>query len=143
MQVESNTDEVGWEAYDICREGGAIIATAHAHSYSRTHLMSDFETQEIASTDNTLLIEPGYTFAFVSGLGGRNIRDQVDALALNPWWAAVYSETQDANFGALFCNFNHNGVLENAYCYFKNIDEVIVDEFYITNINHYRNIIAD
>ena len=49
--------EVGWGPYEECREGGAIVATGHEHSYSRTHLMDNFETQIIASTSNTLQIE--------------------------------------------------------------------------------------
>ena len=36
MQVGNKTDEVGWAAYEACREEGAIIATAHTHNYSRT-----------------------------------------------------------------------------------------------------------
>ena len=135
MQVGGKSDEVGWEAYDICREAGAIIATGHEHSYSRTHLMSDFENQEIASTDTTLVLEPGKTFAFVNGLGGQSIREQDDELAAKAWWAAVYSEDQDANYGALFCDFNYNEVLGAAYCYFKDIDDNLVDEFYLLNQN--------
>ncbi len=50
MQVGGQRDEVGWESFKACREGGAIVATAHEHSYSRTHLINNFETQSIAST---------------------------------------------------------------------------------------------
>ncbi len=87
MQVGGARDDVGWEPFKACREGGAIVATAHEHSYSRTHLMN--ETQSIASTANTLVIEEGRSFAFVSGLGGRSIRGQnrYD----EPWWASVYT----------------------------------------------------
>ena len=49
MQVGSKEDEVGWQPYEVCREGGAIVATAHEHSYSRTHLLDDFEAQSVAS----------------------------------------------------------------------------------------------
>jgi hypothetical protein len=129
MQVGNKRDEVGWRPYEECRKGGAIIATAHEHSYSRTHLISNFETQSIASTSNTLRIKKGETFAFVSGLGGKSIRPQNDELASNEWWAAVYTSTQGANYGALFCVFNINGVRNKAHCYFKDINGNIPDEF--------------
>lgn len=127
MQVGGKRDEVGWEAFEACREGGAIVATAHEHSYSRTHLMNDFETQSIASTANTLVIEEGRSFAFVSGLGGKTIRRQ--SRHDEPWWASVYTSDQDANYGALFCTFFVNGKPDRARCYFKDIDGKVPDRF--------------
>jgi len=128
MQVGDKPDQVGWGPYEECRKGGAIIATAHNHAYARTHLMDNFETQSIASTSNSLRIEKGKTFAFVSGLGGRNFDEQNDELAVNDWWAAVYTPDEDAEFGALFCTFNHDGVENKAHCYFKDIDGRIPDQ---------------
>ncbi len=139
MQVGGKVDETGWQVYEECRKGGAIIATGHEHSYSRTHLMENFEEQTIASISNTLEIEKGKTFAFVSGLGGKSIRDQVDELASKPWWAAVYTTNQNASYGALFCIFNVDGIENEAYCYFKDIDKNIIDEFDITSHVIYRN----
>ncbi len=127
MQVGGKGDEVGWEPFKACREGGAIVATAHEHSYSRTHLMNNFETQSIASTANTLVIEEGRSFAFVSGLGGSSIRRQ--GRRDEPWWASVYTSDQDANFGALFCTFFVNSKPNRARCYFKDIDGNVPDKF--------------
>ena len=90
MQVGGKLDEVGWQAYEECRKNGAIIATAHEHSYSRTYLMNNFENQTIASKSGVLHIRKNKTFAFVSALGGKSIRRQNDTLAENPWWASVY-----------------------------------------------------
>lgn len=129
MQVGNKENEVGWGVYEECRKGGAIIATGHEHSYSRTHLMGNFETQSIASTDNTLFIEKGKTFAFVSGLGGKSIREQSDKLAVHDWWARIYTASQNANYGALFCMFNKSGVSNRTSCYFKDIDGKVIDEF--------------
>lgn len=129
MQVGGKSNETGWEVYDICRRGGAIIATGHEHSYSRTHLMSSFENQTIASADNTLNIRQGETFAFVSGLAGASIRDQDEELAAHPWWASIYTKDQDAKYGALFCRFGVAGVSENGSCYFKDIDGNTPDTF--------------
>jgi hypothetical protein len=126
MQVGSKEDEVGWQPYEVCREGGALVATAHEHSYSRTHLMDDFKTQSVASTSNTLVIDEGQSFVFVSGLGGHSIRDQERD---GPWWASVYTKDQGANFGALFCEFFADGEPERARCYFKDIDGNVPDRF--------------
>jgi Calcineurin-like phosphoesterase len=126
MQVGAKDDDVGWQAYEVCREGGAIVATAHEHSYSRTHLMADFDTQSIASTSDTLVIDEGESFAFVSGLGGHSIRDQEQG---GPWWASIYTEDQGANFGALFCEFFAGGEPERARCHFKDIDGNVPDRF--------------
>lgn len=133
MQVGGKSDEVGWEAYETCRLAGAIVATGHEHSYSRTHLMSSFEFQTIASNSNHLILSKGETFAFVSGLGGQGIRPEVDGLGSNPWWASVYTSDEEANFGALFCSFNLNGNEKEADCYFKDIEGKIVDFFTITS----------
>ena len=127
MQVGGQGDEVGWEAYKACREGGAIVATAHEHSYSRTHLMNNFETQSIASTSNTLVIDEGKSFAFVSGLGGASISRQ--RRRNEPWWASIYTYDQEANFGALFCTFFVYSEPNRASCYFKDIDGNVPDKF--------------
>ena len=129
MQVGSKSNATGWGVYEACREGGAIIATAHHHGYSRTHLMSDFENQVISSTSSTLVLDEGETFAFVSGLGGAGIYGQDDDLADDDWWASVYTSEQSATHGALFCTFGVNNTENEASCYFKNIDGYIIDEF--------------
>lgn len=129
MQVGDKKDEVGWQVYEECRKNGAIIATAHEHSYSRTYLMENFENQGIASKSSILKIGKNKTFAFVSGLAGHSIRTQNDTLASNPWWVSVYTSKQGANYGALFCVFNVNNIKNKAHCYFKDIDGKIPDEF--------------
>ncbi len=106
MQVGGKQDEIGWGVYEACRIGGGIVATGHEHSYSRTHLLSSFEHQSIVGTTNTLTLENGRTFAFVSGLGGRSIRPQNRRLMNKPWWASIYTSDQGADYGALFCTFH-------------------------------------
>jgi hypothetical protein len=133
MQVGGKEDEVGWGPYEACRKGGAIVATGHEHSYSRTHLMDNFEALSIASTSRTLEIEKGKSVAFVSGLGGRNIRKQKRGGA---WWAATYTLDQGANFGALFCTFFADGTPDRADCYFKDINGNVPDRFEL--ISHVR-----
>jgi hypothetical protein len=130
VQVGGKSDEAGWEVYERCRAGGAIIATAHEHSYSRTHLLSDIESQVIASTSDTLVISEGESFVFVSGLAGKSIRDQELS---GDWWAAVYTSDQGANYGALFGVFGVDGRDDLAHFYFKDIDGVIADEFWVVS----------
>lgn len=122
MQVGDKTDEVGWTAYETCREKGAIIATGHEHSYERTHLLSDMSDKTISSTSSTFTVSPGRTFAFVSGLGGIGLRDQERS---GNWWAKIYTSTQGATYGAMFGTF----YADRAEFYFKNIKGQIIDQF--------------
>ena len=125
MNVGGKGDDAGWDVYEECRKGGAMVATGHEHSYARTHLMSSFQRQEVASTSDTLVLENGKSFAFHSGLGGESIRDQEQE---GEWWAAIYTSDQSANYGALFCTFFDGGE-KQASCYFKDIDGEVPDQF--------------
>jgi Calcineurin-like phosphoesterase len=137
LQVGGKSDETGWGVYEESRRGGAIMATAHEHSYSRTHLLADVEHQEVASTSEPLVLaaddpatpeDGGRSFAFVSGLGGRSIRDrELDG----PWWASVYASNQGAQAGALFGVFNYQGNPRLALFYFKDIAGNVVDDFLV------------
>jgi hypothetical protein len=135
MQVGGKGDETGWEVYEESRRGGAIIATAHEHSYSRTHLMSSMQGLTVASTAEPLVLaaddpatggDEGRSFAFVSGLGGSSIRDQERT---GDWWASVYTSTQGAEDGALFATFHVNGDPRLAHFYFKDVTGKVVDDF--------------
>jgi hypothetical protein len=137
MQVGGKSDETGWGVYEESRKGGAIIATAHEHSYSRTHLLSSCQNQTVASTSNTLVLtedqpgttqDEGKTFVFVSGLGGKSIRSQSLSGA---WWASIYTSTQNAAHGALFGVFNVDGIPNKAHFYFKAINGAVPDDFYV------------
>jgi len=137
MQVGGKGDEAGWPVYEESRKGGAIIATAHEHSYSRTHLLSSCQNQTVASTSNTLVLtedlsstpqDEGKTFVFVSGLGGKSVRSQSLSGA---WWASIYTSSQGATYGALFGVFNFNGEANKAHFYFKAINGAVPDDFYV------------
>ncbi len=155
MQVGGKSDEAGWGVYEEARKGGAIIATGHEHSYSRTHLLSSCQNQTVASTSDTLVLtkdntstassDEGRSFVFVSGLGGESIRDQERCLPATPpygckgEWASIYASNQGANYGALFGVFNVNGVPNLAKFYFKDIDGVVADSFFvISNVEEVR-----
>jgi predicted phosphodiesterase len=137
MQVGEKTENIGWGVYEESRKGGAIVATGHEHSYSRTHLLSSCENQIVASTSDTLVLtrdqthspeDEGRSFVFVSGLGGKSIRSQ----KLNgDWWASIYTSTQKAAYGALFGVFNYHGTPNLATFYFKSINGAVPDSFYV------------
>jgi predicted phosphodiesterase len=126
MQVGGKSDETGWGVYEEAVRGGAIIATGHEHSYSRTHLLRFAPRKTIVNTSDDLVIRKGESFAFVSGLGGASIRDQDRS---GTWWASVYTSDQGANPGALFGTFLVDGLSNRAEFYFKDIDGNVVDRF--------------
>lgn len=130
MQVGGKGDDTGWGVYEESRKGGAIIATAHEHSYSRTYLLSSMENKTIVNKSDTLHIAKGHSFVFVSGIAGKSIRDQERD---GEWWASVYTSTQNANYGALFGIFNLNGNNNLAEFYFKDIDGNIADKFWVVS----------
>ena len=136
-------DEANWEVYKSCKDGGAIIANAHEHSYSRTKTLINIENQIVDprwTQRDKIVVDEGSTFLFVSGVGGHSIRDQGRCLPFfypygcNGEWASVYTNDQGATYGALFCTFNVNGQPNKAHCYFKNIDGQIIDAFSVTRL---------
>ena len=144
MQIGGKDDATGWGVYEACREGGAIIATAHEHSYERTKTLISMQNQTIDPNwpqPDEVRVAPGSTFAFVSGLGGRSIRNQERCLpatlpyGCNGEWASIYTSNQGANYGALFCSFSFNGQPDQAQCYFRDIDGNTPDLFNITTFH--------
>ena len=142
MQIGNKENNVGWEVYENCKNGAAIIATAHYHSYSRTKTLIDVENQIVDPEwlePDKLRVKEGSTFVFVSGLGGKSIKDQARCLptsypyGCNGEWASIYTSDQNADFGALFCTFNIEGQPNKADCYFKNIQGKIIDKFTVSN----------
>ena len=142
MQVGQKSNAVGWGAYEECRKGGAIIATAHEHSYERTKTLTSTQNQVVDpawTNPNEVRVAVDSTFVFVSGLGGKSIRNQDRCTPYSsPYgcsgeWASIYTTNQSANHGALFCSFNVGGQGDKASCYFKNISGQIIDSFNVTS----------
>lgn len=125
MQASDKSDSTGWGIYDACLDTGAMITMGHAHSYSRTHLLSNFEEKTIVHKSDDMTLKPGQSFAFVSGLGGRDVVPQQHS---GDWFASIYTASQGATHGALFCTFETT----SADCYFKAIDGAIPDRFTLT-----------
>lgn len=124
LQTGSKSDATGWDVYDACLDAGAMIAVAHEHAYSRSYLLSDFKNQTIVHKNNDMTLQSGQSFMFVSGLGGREARDQKRG---GDWWASIYTASQGATSGALFCEFEN----AKAECYFKAIDGSVPDQFVV------------
>lgn len=141
MQTGDKGNDTGWEVYEEARKGGAIVGTGHEHAYARSYLLKDIQNQLVDNTSDTLSIEKGKTFAFVSGLGGREIRKQTKT---GPWWARVYAKTclskKDPNCvagpvpGVLFAIFNVDGQPNKALFYFKTIEGKELDRFTVISI---------
>jgi hypothetical protein len=145
MQVGGKLDDVGWEAYEECRKAGAIIATGHEHSYSRTKTLLNMQNQQVdiscqddpSTPDPDVCVYKGGTFVFVSGIAGKSTRNQDRCLpAIYPYgcsgeWAKIYTSDQGAQYGALFITFHVDGNPRKSSAYFKNINCEIIDSFTI------------
>jgi hypothetical protein len=144
MQVGGKLDEVGWEAYRICARHGALIVSAHEHSYARTRTLeaiSDRSRSHGPTGEPALLdLAPGRTAVIVSGLGGHSTRARTDDHIKDSWWASVYAQdyqlengvettAPEIEFGALFIDFGVAGDPFKARGYFKTTDGEIHDRF--------------
>ncbi len=130
MNVGYKDDETGWGVYQAALDGGAIIATAHDHTYSRSYLLSSVNPPVVVSTANVMTLEKGHSFVFVSGLGGKSIYKSQKPAA---HWASMFTRRNGKKFGALFGIFNVHGNPRKAYFYFKTTDGVVRDRFWVTS----------
>lgn len=148
MQIGGKSDQSGWGVYEESRRGGAVIATAHEHSYGRTHALRNCEAREVASFASTFSIhgddpdtpaDEGVTFVHHNGLAGMSIRDQERCLPTQPpygcdgEWASIHAQQQSASHGVLFGVFHHAGDPCRAHVYFKDVDGEVIDEFFVVS----------
>jgi hypothetical protein len=138
LQVGGKDDEMGWGVYEACRQMGAMIQTGHEHSYHRTKTLASTVEQRVdpgCSDPARLCVRPGAVPVFVTGLGGRSIRDQERCLpatypyGCNGEWAFIYTSNQGAKYGALFITFHLDGDARKARGRFTNVDGQVVDSF--------------
>ncbi len=155
MQIGDKRDEVGRSPYKACREGGAIIATGHDHTYARTRTLTSTKNLTVdpacdtraggevcVTSKDATTGAPGSSFVFVSGLGGLSRRDQRrctpttfpygQGADCNGIWASIYSTSQGAKRGALFITFNVGDNPNKAKGEFVNIDGEVIDSFAVT-----------
>jgi predicted phosphodiesterase len=153
MQIGGKSDEVGWTAYQLCQNNGALVMTGHEHSYSRTKTLNAVGDKTkghgAVGEFNRLVVKagaPGNTFVTVSGLGGVDIRDyEATSHADDTWWASWYAinghlkngtrlstaSGSGVGYGATFVTFNVDGDPKKARGYFKNLKGVEIDSFEI------------
>ena len=145
MQVGRKKDEVGWEAYRLCMDAGAIVATGHQHCYARTQNLTDVGNAArghgASGPPAWMTLRQGQNFVFVSGLAGRGIRAYESSHDADTWWASYYAggrwlmngepQLGEGNFGALFIRFHVDGDPRRARAYFKDVAGRVADEFTI------------
>lgn len=102
-----------------------MIALAHEHAYSRTCLLIDSSNQTIVHRSNEMSLKTGQSFAFVSGLDGREAHGQARG---GDYFASIYTADQSAAAGALIYTFED----DSADCYVKAIDGAVPDQFSLT-----------
>ncbi len=146
MQVGTKGDEVGWNAYRACMNGGGIVSTGHEHSYARTLTLTNLGTPSAAHGATGLFdqveVGTGKTFVFVTGLAGVGVRPFDSGSHSDDLWWASYATSDRwlrngalqsgvAGYGALFVKFNVAGDPRRADAYFKDVGGRILDSFTI------------
>jgi len=149
MQLGAKTDEVGWNAFRTCQAAGAIVATGHEHSYSRTRTLTALGDASrghgAIGNLNEVEVGPGRTFVVVSGLGGVETRVFVDSHKNDAWWGAFFTadrqmvggtvtETSHSHdgTGALFLDLGIDGDITRGRGRFvTTFDRRVFDDFSI------------
>jgi hypothetical protein len=146
MQVGVKSDEVGWDAYQICQEGAAIVATGHEHSYARTRTLIDVGNAQAGhgayGAPDTMLVSEGSNFVFVAGTAGQAYRNYDESLHdSNTWWASWYAADSYMRHGellpldggpyhgAMIITFNVEGDPYRAHGEFVTHRGVTIDSF--------------
>lgn len=143
MQVGSKRDEVGWDAYRLCRQYGAMIITGHEHTYERTKSLKSMEFQLVADGWNDptkSLVAPNISFAVVTGAGGEGLRDQERCnpttypYGCNGEWAKILTTDNGLKAGAFIVTYHTSGP-RKALGQYVSKDNEIMDQFEITSQN--------
>jgi len=162
FQAGGKGNSVALQTYRNCLDYGAIIATGHEHSYSRTCTLTDPGTWSAsnrygAQCSNPALMQvgPNSSFIFVSAMGGAGIRDyHASEHDDDGWWSTIYTSNryckntctksdlsgQDKSRDISSYSYKwgalfitfNDGNPNRATGYFKNINGTIIDEFVIT-----------
>jgi len=131
-QLGGRTGEVNAPMYDTCMRHGAMIFNGHDHTFGRTHAFRDIENPTIVKTcskgDQDCVYDlQNASISVISGLGGWELGGIRDDEKSESQWATTYRE----QFGATFCVYNYNGQEDLVYCYWKNIDGQVIDEWFV------------
>jgi len=133
-QIGSKEDDASWNPFETCRRHGAMISNGHEHSYSRSHLIKKFEDPiQVSGTTSPYLLKNGQTMFFTNGLGGKGVRTALPELKVLPWWAKTQAIEDGVTGVAVFCKYNVDGKLDQAYCYAKDVNKGIIDSWNLTS----------
>lgn len=99
LQLGDKIDEVGWDAYNYCRQKGAMIINGHEHSYCRSKLIYDFQPDAPVFTEDPIVIAANQTFVAVVGIAGVCIRGCTEGKENNPWWSSALCAPSLTDFG--------------------------------------------
>ena len=130
--LSARDSETAWSGiFDRLRD--VVLATPNPQTLHKQTVDPDCDTpagDDVCVTRKDRAVgQPGSTFVFVSGLGGRSSRHQVRS---GPIWASIYTGSQGAKDGALFITFNVGGDPNKAQGEFVNIDGEVIDSFTVT-----------
>lgn len=149
MQLGSKPDDTGYGVYRACQSAGAMIVTAHEHSYSRTFTLTDVGNSAAGhgatGAWNALSLGPGRTFVSVVGAGGASLRGyRAELHDDDTWWAAAYTldrniangerravDNQHDLSGVLIVEFGSDGDPARARGEFKTIGGAVPDSYRI------------
>ncbi len=147
MQVGSKSSEVGLESYNACAQRRALIATGHEHSYARTMTLTDLldgsPDYGPVGTPDRMQVTVGSSYAFVSGIAGKSLRDYApDLHDDDTWWASIFAGGKHImngepvagstyTHGALFIDFHVDGDPRAARATFITIAGETIDAYSI------------
>jgi hypothetical protein len=147
MQIGTKSDEVGWDAYRICQEGAAFVATGHEHSYARTLTLIDVGNEQTGhgayGAPDTMLVSEGSNFVFVAGTAGQPYRSYYpDYHDDDTWWASWYADNGYMRNGemlpsppggpyngAMLITFNVDGDPHRAHGEFVTYEGTVLDSY--------------
>jgi len=97
MQLGTKTDDTGWEVYEECRKGGAMIVTGHEHTYSRTKTLTSIENQIVDSKSVS-----SDTQYFIGTSGAKNLGSSIGLEMVSSPTAKMVAEGQRSIDGSVF-----------------------------------------
>ena len=124
MQVGNKGDSTGWAVFEEGRLQGVTTWNGHEHSYGRTHLLSDMDTQVISDNVSPYSIARGTSMVIQTGSGGSSLRS-FGPYANEPYWASKFN----TNYGVNICTFGAAGDPRRADCVFRDITGVDRDSW--------------
>lgn len=120
FQLSNKSNEVSYSTYQTCIDYGALIMTAHSHTYARTYPITNAENKIV---NQNYKIYNKQSMIFNVGTGGYSLSSEKNNNLSKYWWDSAYTRDHFLKHGSIICNFNVNSV----NCYYKTIENKILD----------------